>query len=81
MKNYQGFIVAIKTNFDKYIAYYVPDKFEEAKDGKDTEKLLGFYWINGDQLITVTNSIAPWFSSNDRYFIGIKGIWIENDRN
>ena len=25
MKNYQGFIVAIKTNFDKYIAYYVPD--------------------------------------------------------
>ena len=25
IKNYQGFIVAIKTNFDKYIAYYVPD--------------------------------------------------------
>ena len=28
--------------------------------------LLAFYWINGDQLITPTNSKRPRFESNNR---------------
>ena len=32
MKIYQGFIVAVNTNFGKNIAFYVPYQFEETKN-------------------------------------------------
>ena len=66
----------VRSNFGKEFAFYIPHKFEEAKEFEDTNKQLGFYWINGDQLVTVTNSKYPMFSSDNKYFISIYGMWI-----
>jgi len=38
MKNYKGFIIAIKTNYGKNIAFYIPIKFEEIEGWKETDK-------------------------------------------
>jgi hypothetical protein len=42
----------LRSHLSKEFAFYIPHKFEEAKGGISTDKQLGFYWINGDQLIT-----------------------------
>ncbi len=71
----------MRSNFEKEFAFYIPHKFEEAKEKKFTGNQLGFYWINGDQLVTVTSLKNSWFKSNDDYFIWIYGMFIRNDRN
>lgn len=38
MEKYDTFIVAIKTNFNKVIAFYIPIKFQEEKDWINTYK-------------------------------------------
>ena len=65
----------MRSNFGKEFAFYIPHKFEEAK-WKSTDKQLGFYWINGDQLVTVTNSENAEFVSNSSDFIRINGMRI-----
>ena len=86
--NYNGFLIILRNNYGKEFAFYVPHQFKEAKERKFTGDQLGFYWINGDQLVTATNSSnsesrsnKPWFVSNDDSFIGIDGITIKNKRN
>ncbi len=59
--NYDGFLIIIRSNFGKEFAFYIPHKFEEIKNDKFTGNHLAFYWINGDQLVTVTNSKYPRF--------------------
>ncbi len=71
----------MRSNFGKEFAFYIPYKFEEAKDYKYTNKQLGFYWINGDQLVTVRNGHKPWFMSNDGCLLSINGMTIYNNRN
>ncbi len=80
MKIYQGFIVAVKTDFAKNIAFYFP-LYSNDTLRKVTQNQLGFYWINGDKLVTVTNSDYSDYESNDDYFIWIEGMIIYNDRN
>ncbi len=63
--NYNGFLIILKSNFGKVFAFYIPSKFEET-NYKLTDKQLGFYWINGDQLVTMTNSKNPVFRSTDK---------------
>jgi len=46
MKSYKNFIVAVKTNFGKNIAFYFSGKFQD--ESRSSEKIKGFYWINGD---------------------------------
>ncbi len=41
---------------------------------------LGFYWINGDQLVTVKNSKVPGFKSNDECLVQIYGMMIRYNR-
>jgi len=36
--SYDEFLIIIKTNYGKNIAYYIPIKFEETKEKKETEK-------------------------------------------
>ena len=38
MDIYDSFLVAIKTNFNKEIAFYIPTKFKEEKDWINTYK-------------------------------------------
>ena len=38
MKTFNSFIFAVKTDFFKNIAFYIPYKFEEEKNWKKTEK-------------------------------------------
>ena len=66
----------MRSNFGKEFAFYIPDKFEEAKEDKSTDNQLGFYWINGDQLVTVTNPNKAWFVSDSSKFIWIPGLII-----
>ncbi len=47
---------------------------------ESTGKQLGFYWINGDQLVTVTSSKDPYFTSGKSNFISGGGLWIQNNR-
>ncbi len=71
----------VRSNFGKEFALYIPDKFEETKKWKDTDTQLGFYWINGDQLVTVTNSSNLWLKSDNNDFISTAVMAISNDRN
>ena len=71
----------MRSNFGKEFAFYIPHQFVEEGVWRSTDNQLGFYWINGDQLVVVTNSVGPGFSSNDQWFIWIKGIMISNYRN
>ena len=64
----------MRSNFGKEFAYYIPHKFEEKNTVTDTQ--LGFYWINGDQLVTVKNSNNAWFRSIDEWLIFINGMRI-----
>ena len=54
--NYNGFLIIVRSNFGKEFAFYIPHKFEETQEWKSTDNIFGFYWINGDQLVTVTDS-------------------------
>ena len=47
---------------------------------KSTGNQLGFYWINGDQLVTVINSVDPGFVSDDNRLIWNDGMKIRNKR-
>ena len=71
----------VRSNFGKEFAYYIPHKFEESKEWKSSGNHLAFYWINGDQIVTVTNSENNYFKSNDECFIWTFGMGIENNRN
>ena len=43
--------------------------------------MLGFYWINEDELVAVTNRFTTEFTSDDYSFIEINGMSISNNRN
>ncbi len=51
--NYNSFFIIVRSNFGKEFAFYIPHKFEEETKMKSEDNNLGFYWINGDQLVTV----------------------------
>ena len=66
----------MRSNFGKEFAFYIPHKFKEANDRKSIVEQLLFYWINGDELVTCTNSKNAWFRSDDDSFIVIDGMEI-----
>ena len=76
--NYIGFLIILRSNHGKEFAFYIPHKFEEAKRPKSIYNHLGFYWINGDELVTVTNTNKHWFVSDGVNFIWINGLVINN---
>ena len=74
-------MILIKSNYDRQFGFFSPTKFER-RNWKRTDKYLCFYFINDNQeLIICEKSKNPWFSSDDRYFILIYEMNIENDRN
>ena len=50
--NYNGTLIIVRSKFGKEFAFYIPSEFWVAYRFR-TGKQLGFYWINGDQLVTV----------------------------
>ena len=70
MQTYKSFLVTIKSNYGKKIAYFLPTQFKEIEDTEKTEKQLCFYWITNEnqehQMITTTNSQNNIFLSNKK---------------
>ena len=60
----------------------MPHRLEKADDLKSTGKQLAFYWINDNQLVTLSNAADPEFLSDDDKLIRIySGMYIKNNRN
>ena len=53
MSPYNCFIIVVKTEFDKEFALFVPNSFKQTDEMK-TQKLLGWYLINDEELVTCT---------------------------
>ena len=71
----------IKSNFGKEFAFFIPNKLEST-DMKTSKKLISFYYINTNQLVTSFCNHNPAFSSNKNWIIWIKsGMGLSNDRN
>ena len=60
-KGYNGTLVIVKTNLGKDLVLYVSDRMYESNKWNYTEKIKIFYWINGDQLVTVRYINNPYF--------------------
>ena len=50
-----GNLMIVRSDLNKEFAFYISFQIEDGLKKKTNDKQLGFYWINGDQLVTVTN--------------------------
>jgi len=87
-------LVAVKFVSGKYVAYFVPTRFEntEQRISKITNQsylgiqsiydMIVFYWLD-DELVTCKwkNEVKPAFVSNNNHLIRIPGLEIWNERN
>ena len=71
----------IESDYMKVFGFFVPFQFKETDALSHAEKFLCFYYINDNQLVTVSNKQIPKFISNNEKLISLDGaMHIYNDR-
>ena len=80
MDYFNSFLVIVKSEYQKVIAFLVPSKFEETMQ-KKTKTQIVFYLINETEVVDCIQSSKCSIQSDNKWLIRIaEGMGIVNDR-